>query len=319
MINRYNTNGSALNYLFHFWAASPSGDEPDFSHLMLDRTAPLSTAFLKPLDGKSTSLVLFIANNTENPISVPEFFTPGNTVSLTFPGGETVALPTAPTAQMRIDSGAHKLLKIDLAELLRESEIDELLTAGYTKLAWQLTTPEKSYEAVYYFYKQPPVKKRAAHLRWHSDGLFLTLDKDIMAKYHDRIEVATSVGAVEYLGEQRFRINTGAMEKVFVEIYGTEDSGRTLLFREEFKGVCEQWRISLESAQRRSAAIQQEMSEAKERAAKMLPSLPPEKREIVEEIEDIRAEHLRYRLEKAEKERQILERALQQDEQRLDK
>ena len=123
----------------------------------------------KILDGKPLTFALIISNDCEKEISVPDFLSPGNKVTIKFPDGKTVS-----HFFKKNDGKFFKLLprqsiylKFDISEFLKKSKNFTMKNFNYgiSEFQWQVTMPNKSetVSKVGLLKTEKPLSKKASY------------------------------------------------------------------------------------------------------------------------------------------------------------
>ncbi len=151
----------------------------DFTNV-LDKKNAVNFKLAKILDGKPLTFALIISNDCEKEISVPDFLSSGNKVTIKFPDGKTVS-----HFFKKNDGKFFKLLprqsiylKFDISEFLKKSKNFSMQNFNYgiSEFQWQVTMPDKSetVSKIGLLKTEKPLSKKAGY-----DGIWMDITTPI--------------------------------------------------------------------------------------------------------------------------------------------
>ncbi len=163
----------------HIYLWKPGKGDIDFTNAF-DRKNAVNFKLAKILDGKPLTFALIISNDCEKEISVPDFLSPGNKVTIKFPDGKTVS-----HFFKKNDGKFFKLLprqsiylKFDISEFLKKSKNFSMQNFNYgiSEFQWLVTMPDKSetVSKIGLLKAEKPLSKKAGY-----DGIWMDITTPI--------------------------------------------------------------------------------------------------------------------------------------------
>lgn len=131
----------------YLWKTNEKNLNVDFSS-QYDQKDSLNFKIAKLIDGKCLSFAFIVSNDTKDTVTLPGFYSIGNSLKIKFPDGKIFVYKpnSALLAPLTLPPGKSEYIKFDLQEMLTKSDgfSMENFNYGMSELSWEVELPDKT-------------------------------------------------------------------------------------------------------------------------------------------------------------------------------